>query len=119
MNGDVPSVIICDQLPGSQFADRLENELSRPGAKGVLIEFRAFPAGELKEIDEILKDDSSINRLREALRKMEQQAVPVVALVSEPLGLLQFEIALACHARFGDSQEINPDFSWNKYGLMP
>jgi 3-hydroxyacyl-CoA dehydrogenase / enoyl-CoA hydratase / 3-hydroxybutyryl-CoA epimerase len=119
MNGDAAPVITCDQPPGNQFADRLENELSRHGVEAVLIEFRAFPEGEFKEIEEILADDSSINRLREVLRKMEQLTVPVIALVPEPLSLLQFEIALACHARFTRSQEINLNFSWNKYGLMP
>jgi 3-hydroxyacyl-CoA dehydrogenase / enoyl-CoA hydratase / 3-hydroxybutyryl-CoA epimerase len=119
MNGDAAPVITCDQPPGNQFADRLENELSRHGVEAVLIEFRAFPEGEFKEIEEILADDSSINRLREVLRKIEQLTVPVIALVPEPLSLLQFEIALACHARFTRSQEINLNFSWNKYGLMP
>jgi 3-hydroxyacyl-CoA dehydrogenase/enoyl-CoA hydratase/3-hydroxybutyryl-CoA epimerase len=119
MNGDAAPVITCDQPPDNQFADRLESELSRQGTEAVLIEFRAFPDGEFKEIEEILADDSLINRLREVLRKMEQRAVPVIALVPEPLGLLQFEIALASHARFGNSKEINLNFSWNKYGLMP
>jgi 3-hydroxyacyl-CoA dehydrogenase / enoyl-CoA hydratase / 3-hydroxybutyryl-CoA epimerase len=119
MNNDSHALILCDQPPGNRFADILENELIRPGAEAVLIEFRRFPEGELKEIDQILEDDPSICRLREALRKMEQQTIPVVALAPESLGLLQFEIALACHARFANSREIRLNFPWNKYGLMP
>ena len=92
-NGSTASVV-CDQPAGIEFVDRLENELARPGAEVVLIEFRTSEDGELKEVDEILHNDSLISRLRITLRKMEQQRIPVVALVPESLGLLQFEIAL-------------------------
>jgi 3-hydroxyacyl-CoA dehydrogenase/enoyl-CoA hydratase/3-hydroxybutyryl-CoA epimerase len=119
MSNDLHALVVCNQPPGSEFTDILENELTRPRAEAVLVEFRTLPEGELKEVDEILKGDSSINRLRGALRKMEQQTIPIVALVSESLGLLQLEIALACHARFANSRKISLSFPWNKYGLMP
>jgi len=111
--------IICDQPPDNGFADRLESELTRPGAEVVLIEFRTRAGGELAEVDQILRDDSLMSRLRVILRKMEQQSIPTVALVPESLGLLQFEIALACHARFASAGKISLRFPWNKYGLMP
>ena len=119
MTGDLYTLIVCDQPPGRQFADRVENELTHPGAEAVLIEFLTAPMGELKEIDQILNDDSLISRLREALRKLEQRAIPVLAVVPESLGILQFEVALACHARFASSGKTSLNFSWNKYGLMP
>jgi 3-hydroxyacyl-CoA dehydrogenase / enoyl-CoA hydratase / 3-hydroxybutyryl-CoA epimerase len=117
-NGSTASVV-CDQPAGIEFVDRLENELARPGAEVVLIEFRTREDGELKEVDEILHNDSLISRLRITLRKMEQQSIPVVALVPESLGLLQFEIALACHARFASDAKVSLGFPWNRYGLMP
>jgi 3-hydroxyacyl-CoA dehydrogenase/enoyl-CoA hydratase/3-hydroxybutyryl-CoA epimerase len=111
--------VICDQPPDNEFADRLESELARPGVEVVLIEFRTCTGGDLAEVDQILRDDSLISRLRVTLRKMEQQSIPAVALVPESLGLLQFEIALACHARFASTGKVNLHFPWNKYGLMP
>ena len=119
MNNNRLALIVCDHPPGTDFVDRLENELNLSRSDGILIEFRARPEGELIEVDDILRDDSLISRLRHALRKMEQQTSPAVALVSESLGLLQLEIALACHARFAKSGKINLSLSWNKYGLMP
>jgi 3-hydroxyacyl-CoA dehydrogenase / enoyl-CoA hydratase / 3-hydroxybutyryl-CoA epimerase len=111
--------IICDQPPDERFANGLEIELTRPEAEVVLIEFRTRAGGELAEVDQILRDDAIISRLRVALRTMEQQSIPVVALVPESLGLLQFEIALACHARFANEGRAVLRFPWNKYGLMP
>ena len=111
--------VICDQPPDEEFADRLESEFTRPGAEVVLIEFRTRAGGELAEVDQILRNDSLLGRLRVTLRKMEQQSIPVVALVPESLGLLQFEIALACHARFASEGKVSLRFPWNKYGLMP
>ena len=119
MSNGFTAPVICDQPAGSKFVDRLENELARPGAEVVLIEFRTREDGELREVDEILHDDSLISRLRITVRKMEQQRVPVVALVPESLGLLQFEIALACHARFASGGKVSLCFPWNRYGLMP
>src|SRR5262245_57827864 len=119
MNKVATFPVVCDQPPDNQFADRLESELTRPEAECVLIEFRTRASGELAEVDQMLHDDSSMSRLRVALRKMEQQSVPVVALVRESLALLQFEIALACHARFATEGKVSQCFPWNKYGLMP
>ena len=111
--------VICDQPPDDEFADRLEDELTRPGTEVVLIEFQTRTGGELAEVDQILRDDSLISRLRITLRKMEQQSIAVIALVPESLGLLQFEIALACHARFVSAGKVGLLFPWNRYGLMP
>ena len=111
--------VICNQPAGSEFVDRLENELARPNAEVVLIEFRTGEDGESEEVDEILQDDSLISLLRITVRKMEQQRIPVVALVPESLGLLQFEIALACHARFASGGKVSLCFPWSRYGLMP
>jgi 3-hydroxyacyl-CoA dehydrogenase/enoyl-CoA hydratase/3-hydroxybutyryl-CoA epimerase len=111
--------VICDQPADNEFADRLESELTHPEAEVILIEFRTRAGGELAEVDQVLRDDSLMSRLRVTLRKMEQQSIPVVALVPESLGLLQFEIALACHARFANEGRVSLRFPWNKYGLMP
>jgi len=109
----------CDQPLDNEFANRLESELVRPGAELVLIEFRTRAGGELAEVDQILHDDSLMSRLRVILRKMEQQDIPILGLVPESLGLLQFEIALACHARFAERGNVSLRFPWAKYGLMP
>jgi 3-hydroxyacyl-CoA dehydrogenase/enoyl-CoA hydratase/3-hydroxybutyryl-CoA epimerase len=119
MSNTLPDPVICDQPPGGEFVDSLENELARPGAEVVLIEFRTREDGELKEVDEILHENSLISRLRISVRKMEQQPIPIVALVPESLGLLQFEISLACHARFASGGNVSLRFPWNRYGLMP
>ncbi len=50
---------------------------------------------------------------------MEQGPKAAVALVSESIGGLQLEIALACHVRFASVGTISLDFPWLKYGLMP
>ena len=50
---------------------------------------------------------------------MEQGPKAVAALVSESIGGLQLEIALACHVRFASVGTICLDFPWLKYGLMP
>ena len=71
------------------------------------------------EVDQILATDPLIDRLRNLLREMEKGSKPVVALLSEPIGGLQFEIALACHVRFSSVETIILNFPWLKYGLMP
>ena len=113
------SPIICDQPPTLAFVERVEDGLLHPSAEGMLIEFRTHPEADIVEVDQILADDAVISPLRVVLRKMEQQTSPVIALVPKSLSLLQFEIALACHARFIDGGKVSFCFPWHKYGLMP
>lgn len=100
-------------------ADSIESALVDPRKHVVLIEFRCSPETEGVEVDQLLAADPLIDRLRNLLREMEKGAKPVVALLSEPVGGLQFEIALACHIRFASVETTILDFPWLKYGLMP
>jgi 3-hydroxyacyl-CoA dehydrogenase / enoyl-CoA hydratase / 3-hydroxybutyryl-CoA epimerase len=119
MNPGSYSRISCDRPLDSAFADRLEVALSDPAIDGLLIEFHCAAETEAREIDQILAEDSLIERLRTLVRKMEQGPKAVAALVSESIGGLQLEIALGCHVRFASVGTICLDFPWLKYGLMP
>ena len=110
---------MCERPLDSEVADRIEAALSDPAINGLLIEFHCRPETERIEIDQILADDPVIDRLRALIRQMEQSPKVVAALVSESIGGLQLEIALACHVRFASTGPIRLDFPWLKYGLMP
>jgi len=110
---------LCERPLDSEVADRIEAALSDPAINGLLIEFHCRPETERIEIDQILADDPVIDRLRALIRQMEQSPKVVAALVSESIGGLQLEIALACHVRFASAGPIRLDFPWLKYGLMP
>lgn len=110
---------MCERPLDSEVADRIEAALSDPAINGLLIEFHCRPETERIEIDQILADDPVIDRLRALIRQMEQSPKVVAALVSESIGGLQLEIALACHVRFASAGPIRLDFPWLKYGLMP
>jgi 3-hydroxyacyl-CoA dehydrogenase / enoyl-CoA hydratase / 3-hydroxybutyryl-CoA epimerase len=119
MNPESVARIICELPLDSEFADGIEAALTNPKTKVLLIEFRTRPDSERIEVDQILAGNPLIGRLRGLLRQMEQGLKPIVALVFESLGGLQFEIALACHARFASNRAIKLGFPWLKYGLMP
>jgi len=110
---------LCERPLDSEVADRIEAALSDPAINGLLIEFHCRSETERIEIDQILADDPVIDRLRALIRQMEQSPKVVAALVSESIGGLQLEIALACHVRFASTGPIRLDFPWLKYGLMP
>jgi 3-hydroxyacyl-CoA dehydrogenase/enoyl-CoA hydratase/3-hydroxybutyryl-CoA epimerase len=119
MNPENNARILCERPLHSEVADRIEAALSDPAVHALLIEFRTRPETERFEVDQMLSDDPLIHRLRKLIRQMEQGPKAVVALVSQPIGGLQLEVALACHVRFAGSGTITLDFPWLKYGLMP
>jgi 3-hydroxyacyl-CoA dehydrogenase / enoyl-CoA hydratase / 3-hydroxybutyryl-CoA epimerase len=111
--------IFCERPLSSKFADRLEADLSDPAINALFIEFHSRPETEWEEVDQILAADPLIDRLRNLIRQMEQGPKVAAALVSESIGGLQLEIALACHVRLARVGTITLDFPWLKYGLMP
>jgi 3-hydroxyacyl-CoA dehydrogenase/enoyl-CoA hydratase/3-hydroxybutyryl-CoA epimerase len=119
MNPENRARILCERPLNPEVADRIEAALSDPAVHALFIEFRTRPETERFEVDQILSDDPLIHRLRNLIRQMEQGPKAVAALVSQPIGGLQLEIALACHVRFAGSGTITLDFPWLKYGLMP
>jgi 3-hydroxyacyl-CoA dehydrogenase / enoyl-CoA hydratase / 3-hydroxybutyryl-CoA epimerase len=119
MNQDNCTRIFCDRPLSSKFADRLQAALVDPAINALFVEFHSRPETEGKEVDQILAEDPLIDRLRTLIRQMEQGPKVVAALVSESIGGLQLEIALACHVRFASVGTITLDFPWLKYGLMP
>ena len=119
MNQENYTRISCERPLNSKFADRLEAALSDPAINALFIEFHSLPETERNEVDQILAEDSLIDRLRGLIRQMEQGPKVVAALVSESIGGLQLEIALACHVRFASVGTISLDFPWLEYGLMP
>ena len=114
MNPESVRRIICEQPLDAQLADGIEAALANPKTNVLLIEFRSQPNSERTEVDQILAGDPLIRRLRVLLRQMEQGSKPIVALISESLGGIQLEIALACHARFASSRTIKLGFPWLK-----
>jgi 3-hydroxyacyl-CoA dehydrogenase/enoyl-CoA hydratase/3-hydroxybutyryl-CoA epimerase len=119
MNPENVRRIICERSLDAQLADGIEAQLANPKTNVLLIEFHNRSDSERSEVDQILAEDPLIGRLRVLVRQMEQGSKPIVALISESLGGIQFEIALACHARFASSPTIRLGFPWLKYGLMP
>jgi 3-hydroxyacyl-CoA dehydrogenase / enoyl-CoA hydratase / 3-hydroxybutyryl-CoA epimerase len=119
MNTRSVARISCERPLNLTVADRIESALIDPATDLLLIEFRGNPETEGAEVDQILAADPLIDRLRNLLREMEKGTKPVVALLSEPIGGLQFEIALACHVRFSSVETTILNFPWLKYGLMP
>ena len=111
--------IVCELPLEAKLADGIEAALADSKTTGLLVEFRTRIDSEKCEVDQILAGGPLIDRLRGLLRQMEQGPKPVVALIFEPIGGLQLEIALACHVRFASSQPIELGFPWLKYGLMP
>jgi 3-hydroxyacyl-CoA dehydrogenase / enoyl-CoA hydratase / 3-hydroxybutyryl-CoA epimerase len=111
--------ILCERPLDAKFADHLEAALSDPAIGVLLIEFHTHPETENLEVDQILAADPLIDRLRNLIRRMEQSPKAVAGLVTESIGGLQLEIALACHVRFASVQTICLDYPWLKYGLMP
>ena len=119
MNSNSYARILCERPLDSKFADHLETALSDPAIGVLLIEFQARPETEKLEVDQILAADPLIDRLRNLIRRMEQSPKAVAALVTESIGGLQLDIALACHIRFASIGTIRLDYPWLKYGLMP
>jgi 3-hydroxyacyl-CoA dehydrogenase/enoyl-CoA hydratase/3-hydroxybutyryl-CoA epimerase len=119
MNPENSAHISIDRPLQAAVADSIEAALSNPAIHVLLLEFCSRPETEKIEIDQMLRDDALIGRLRTLIRQMEQSPKAVVALVSESLGGLQLEIALACHVRLANAGTIRLDLSWLKYGLMP
>jgi 3-hydroxyacyl-CoA dehydrogenase/enoyl-CoA hydratase/3-hydroxybutyryl-CoA epimerase len=119
MNHKDKARISCDGPLNAKIADRIEAVLSDPVTNALCIEFHSDSATERIEVDQILAEDPLIDRLRNLIRQMEQCQKAVAALVSESIGGLQLEIALACHVRFANVGTISLDFPWLKYGLMP
>ena len=119
MNEKSVARISCERPLNSIVADRIASALIDPETSVRFIEFHGRPEMESIEVDQILATDPLIDRLRNLLREMEKGPKPVVALLSEPIGGLQFEIALACHVRFSSVETIILNFPWLKYGLMP
>jgi len=119
MNQEPYARISCERPLSSKFADRLETALSDTATNALFIEFHSRQETEGNEVDQILAGDPLIDRLRNLIRQMEQGPKVVAALVSESIGGLQLEIALACHVRFASVGTISLDFPWLKYGLMP
>jgi 3-hydroxyacyl-CoA dehydrogenase/enoyl-CoA hydratase/3-hydroxybutyryl-CoA epimerase len=111
--------IVCELPLEAKLADDIEAALADSKTHGLFVEFRTRIDSEKCEVDQILAGGPLIDRLRGLLRQMEQGPKPVVALIFEPIGGLQLEIALACHVRFASSQPIELGFPWLKYGLMP
>jgi 3-hydroxyacyl-CoA dehydrogenase / enoyl-CoA hydratase / 3-hydroxybutyryl-CoA epimerase len=119
MNSESTARILCEQPLDSKLVDRIEAALSDPAIDVVLIEFRAQPETEKLEVDQILAADPLLDRLRNLIRQMEQGPKTIAALVTESIGGLQLEIALACHVRFASTGTIRLDYPWLKFGLMP
>jgi 3-hydroxyacyl-CoA dehydrogenase / enoyl-CoA hydratase / 3-hydroxybutyryl-CoA epimerase len=119
MSSDNNARILCERPLDSKFADHLEAALSDPAIQVLLIEFQTRPETEKLEVDQILAADPLMDRLRDLIRRMEQSPKAVAALVTESIGGLQLEIALACHVRFASIGTIRLDYPWLKYGLMP
>jgi enoyl-CoA hydratase/carnithine racemase len=119
MNPEISAHISIDRPLDAAVADLIEAALSDPAIHILLLEFRSRPEREKSEIDQILGDDPLLGRLRTLIRQMEQSPKAVLALVSESLGGLQLEIALACHLRLASAGTIRLDLPWLKYGLMP
>jgi 3-hydroxyacyl-CoA dehydrogenase / enoyl-CoA hydratase / 3-hydroxybutyryl-CoA epimerase len=119
MSSDRNTRILCERPLDSKFADQLEAALSDPAIGVLWIEFHTRPETETLEVDQILAADPLIDRLRNLIRRMEQSAKAVAALVTESIGGLQLEIALACHVRFASIGTIRLHYPWLKYGLMP
>jgi 3-hydroxyacyl-CoA dehydrogenase/enoyl-CoA hydratase/3-hydroxybutyryl-CoA epimerase len=111
--------ISCKPPLDTKLANCIEAALSDPAIDALLIEFHPSPETEKIEVDQILAEDPLIVRLRNLIRQMEQGPKAVAALVSESIGGLQLEIALACHVRFASAGTIRLGFPWLKYGLMP
>jgi 3-hydroxyacyl-CoA dehydrogenase / enoyl-CoA hydratase / 3-hydroxybutyryl-CoA epimerase len=119
MNSEGCAHISIDRPLDTAIADLIEAALSDGATHVLLLEFRCRPETEEIEIDQMLGDDLLIGRLRTLIRQMEQSPKAIVALVSESLGGLQLEIALACHVRLASPGTIRLGFPWLKYGLMP
>jgi 3-hydroxyacyl-CoA dehydrogenase/enoyl-CoA hydratase/3-hydroxybutyryl-CoA epimerase len=119
MNSESSAHISIDRPLDTTIADLIEAALSDPATDVLLLEFRCRPETEKIEIDQMLGDDPLIGRLRALIRQMEQSPKAIVALLSESLGGLQLEIALACHVRLASAGTIRLGFPWLKYGMMP
>ena len=119
MNPENVARVVCRLPLDTLLVDGIETALTNPETGVLLIEFYSRLDSERMEVDQILAGGPLIGRLRGLLRKMEVGPKPIVALISESLGGLQLEIALACHARLTPSQTIKLGFPWLKYGLMP
>jgi 3-hydroxyacyl-CoA dehydrogenase/enoyl-CoA hydratase/3-hydroxybutyryl-CoA epimerase len=111
--------ILCERPLDSNFADHLEAALSDPDIGVLLIAFQTRPETVKLEVDQILGADPLIDRLRNLIRRMEQSSKTVAALVTESIGGLLLDIALACHVRFASVGTISVDYPWLEYGLMP
>ncbi len=119
MNSEKVARIKCELPLNLALFDGIATALANPETSALLIEFRTRPDNERIEVEQILSGDPPIGRLGGLLRQMDQGLKPIVALVFESLGGLQLEIAMACHARFANSGNIELGFPWLKYGLMP
>ncbi len=100
MNPGSNARILCERPLDSKVADRIEAALSDPAIDALFIEFHSRPETAEIEVNQILADDPLLDRLRSLIRQMEQGPKPIAALISESIGGLQLEIALACHVRF-------------------
>ena len=83
MNSESSAHISIDRPLDTAFADLIEATLSDQSKHVLLLEFRCRPETEKIEIDQILRDDPLISRLRTLIRQMEQSPKAIVALVSE------------------------------------
>jgi 3-hydroxyacyl-CoA dehydrogenase / enoyl-CoA hydratase / 3-hydroxybutyryl-CoA epimerase len=119
MSTDQVSQVLCEPPLDLNFADRVEAALSDSATAALLVEFNGRPGFAALEVDQMLSDDSLINRLRSLIRRMEQGKKPVAGIVTGSVGGLQLEVMLACHARFARNGHIELGFPWLGYGLMP
>jgi 3-hydroxyacyl-CoA dehydrogenase/enoyl-CoA hydratase/3-hydroxybutyryl-CoA epimerase len=119
MKPDKAFRISCDKPLRAEFADRVAAALADTETTTVLIDFASYRESSATEVDQIIAADPAVDNLRALIRKMEQGAKSVVALVTGQTEGLRLEVMLACHARFANIGALELGFPWLEYGLMP
>ncbi len=119
MRLDEIAQISCAELLDTAFADRLEAALSDEAVSILMIDARRGSNDPVTELDQMIAQDPTIDRLRILLRTMEQGPKPVIGLVTGPVEGLGLEVILGCHVRFANADDYGFGFPWLQYGLMP
>jgi 3-hydroxyacyl-CoA dehydrogenase/enoyl-CoA hydratase/3-hydroxybutyryl-CoA epimerase len=112
-------IIPFPTCPSASFVAALKRGAEDPTIEGVILEFsEAAPASD-EELELLLQGNDVIDSLRDALRSLETQPKPCVALIQKSLSGLAFEVALAGHARVVSNPDITFQWPWFDLGLLP
>ena len=112
-------VIPFPACPSVPFVAALKNAAEDPKTEGVIVEFSDANPVTGEELELLLQGNGVIDSLRDALRSLETQPKPCVALIHQSLSGLAFEVALACHTRMISNPDVTFQWPWLDLGLLP